>query len=224
MKRFVLVGILAICYLTPNTVFANAITPLMPIAKFTPGAINPDVTQENIGSTICLSGYTKTIRPPSSYTTTLKIQQLATTYSFYHDSLTGDFEEDHLISLELGGSPTSEKNLWPEPYVSTTGARIKDKIENKLHSLVCSHQITLAAAQKAIASNWYAAYLKYLGIATVSSGATKSTASAKPKATVNPSGSWPAGATGKCVDGTFSYSANHRGMCSRHGGVAVFKS
>jgi hypothetical protein len=88
--------------------------------------------------------------------------------------LTGDFEEDHLISLELGGSPTSVKNLWPEPYSSAYGARIKDKIENKLHALVCSHQITLVVAQKAIANNWYAAYLKYIGVVTISTGATRS--------------------------------------------------
>jgi len=206
-----------------STQIANASSPILPIAKYTQGAINPDVTQANIGSTICVTGYTKTIRPPSTYTTSLKVQQLATTYSFYHDNLTGDFEEDHLISLELGGSPTSVKNLWPEPYSSAYGARIKDKIENKLHALVCSHQITLAVAQKAIAKNWYAAYLKYIGVVTISTGATKSTAVAKPKATADSTGIWPDGATGKCIDGTYSYSASHRGMCSRHGGVAVFR-
>jgi hypothetical protein len=164
---------------------ANASNPILPSTKYTPGAINPKVTQSNIDSTICVKGYTKTIRPPSSYTTALKVQQLSTTYSFYHDSLTGDFEEDHLISLELGGSPTAVKNLWPEPYAGTVGARTKDKIENKLHALVCSHQITLAAAQKAIAKNWYAAYLKYIGVVTISTGATKSTSVAKPKATID---------------------------------------
>ena len=27
-----------------------------------------------------------------------------------------DYQEDHLISLELGGNPTDPRNLWPEPY------------------------------------------------------------------------------------------------------------
>jgi hypothetical protein len=142
---------------------ASAIGPVLPNSSVTPGATNPAVTQANIHSTICVVGYTKSIRPPSSYTTKLKIQQLSTLpYSAFNDLKTKDFEEDHLISLELGGSPTDPKNLWPEPYASTTGARVKDKIENALHALVCNGSITLKTAQKAIATNWYSAYLKYV--------------------------------------------------------------
>ena len=141
---------------------AVAFQPTLPISTVTPGMTNPLVDQSNIQSTICVSGYTKTIRPSSSYTTNLKKQQLATTYSFYKDSKTADFEEDHLISLELGGSPTDPKNLWPEPYASATGATVKDKVENALHTLVCNGFLTLKTAQKAIATNWYDAYLKYV--------------------------------------------------------------
>jgi hypothetical protein len=83
-------------------------------------------------------------------------------YSAFKDLNTRDFEEDHLISLELGGSPTDPKNLWPEPYASSTGARTKDRLENALHALVCSGAIALKTAQKAIATNWYTAYLKYV--------------------------------------------------------------
>ena len=129
----------------------------------TPGAIDPRVTQSDIGSTICRTGYTKTVRPPSSYTTALKRQQLATSYAYFADKATADYEEDHLISLELGGSPTEPANLWPEPYRGSEGARIKDKIENKLHALVCAGTVGLAAAQQSIASNWWAAYSKYVG-------------------------------------------------------------
>jgi len=139
-----------------------SISPILPLASVTPGAVNPSVTQANIHSTICLSGYTSTIRPSSSYTTNLKKQQLAGPYAFYHDDKTADFEEDHLISLEIGGSPTSPKNLWPEPYAGPTGARVKDQIENKLHDLVCQGKISLSAAQSAIASNWYQAYEEYV--------------------------------------------------------------
>ncbi len=153
---------------TPTVVAvqAKAVGPVLPNSKVTPGAINPAVTQENIGSTICTIGYTKKIRPPSSYTTKLKIQQLnSLPYSAFGSTKTSLFEEDHLISLELGGSPTSPKNLWPEPYAGSTGARKKDQLENKLHLLVCSHQISLKKAQVAIATNWYAAYQTYvLGI------------------------------------------------------------
>jgi hypothetical protein len=145
-------------------------TGFMPNPAKTPGAINPDVKQSNIGQTICVSGFTSTIRPPSSYTTSLKIQQLNSGYAVNGDYNTGDYEEDHLISLELGGSPDDPKNLWPEPYAGGTGARTKDQIENKLHSLVCSGAITLRTAQKAIASNWETAYEKYIGALPTGSG------------------------------------------------------
>ena len=134
---------------------------VMPIASVTPGAVDTSITQANIGSTICISGYTKTVRPPTSYTTKLKRQQLRGTYKRYHDTVTSHFEEDHLIALAIGGSPTSVKNLWPEPYAGSTGARVKDKVELKLHTLVCSGRVPLKTAQKAMAKNWYAAYLKY---------------------------------------------------------------
>jgi hypothetical protein len=83
-------------------------------------------------------------------------------YSAFNDLKTKDFEEDHLISLELGGSPTDPKNLWPEPYASSTGAMVKDRLESALHVLVCNGSLTLKTAQKAIATNWYTAYLKYV--------------------------------------------------------------
>ena len=78
---------------------------------------NPDVTQDTIDSTICVSGWTATVRPPASYTTALKIQQIAD-YG-YTDTSTADYEEDHFIPLELGGSPTDPGNLWPEPRYDT---------------------------------------------------------------------------------------------------------
>lgn len=135
---------------------------VLPISSVTPGAISPAVTQTNIQQTICRANYTATIRPPASYTTKLKAAQLAGAYSKYLDRALANYEEDHLISLEIGGSPTDPKNLWPQPYAGT-GARIKDQVENKLHSLVCSGKISLIDAQKAITANWYTAYQKYVG-------------------------------------------------------------
>src|SRR5271166_4776942 len=74
----------------------------------------------------------------------------------------GDYEIDHLISLELGGS-NSIKNLWPESHrTSPWNAQVKDRLEDKLHELVCSGQLDLKTAQQAIASNWIEAYKKYV--------------------------------------------------------------
>ena len=135
---------------------------VLPDRTATPGAINGNVTQADIHATICVAGYTATIRPASSYTTALKIAQLGNGYTFRGDTNTGDYEEDHLISLELGGSPTRRANLWPEPYDAQRGARVKDVVENKLHELVCAGAISLRTAQRAIAKNWWKAYQRYV--------------------------------------------------------------
>lgn len=196
----------------------------LPIAKRTPGATNPAVTQATIGKTICVAGWTATVRPSSSYTTALKVQQLASGYAAYGHTATGDYEEDHLISLELGGSPDSPKNLWPEPYFVSDGARVKDRIENRLHSLVCAGTLSLRTAQKAIARNWETAYAKYLGPLPPAGGSLLRTPSAPASASatrsVVTSAAQPAGARAQCNDGTWSFSQTHSGKCSHHGGVA----
>ncbi len=117
-------------------------------ANCTPGVINPDVNQANINQTICVKGYTKTIRPTATYTNQLKQQQMQA-YGFT-DSITMH-EEDHLISLELGGSPSDPKNLWPEPGASPNP---KDKIENFLHTAICAGKIQLQDAQIRISKDW----------------------------------------------------------------------
>lgn len=124
-----------------------------------PGALNLAVTQDNIKTTICVSGYTGTIRPKSSYTTKLKVSQMKT---LHLPGKTSDYEEDHLISLEIGGNPTDPNNLWPEPWVGNMNAHNKDRLENRLHKLVCSGQMTLKEAQKEISTNWITAYKKYI--------------------------------------------------------------
>jgi hypothetical protein len=108
----------------------------------TPGVLNPNVTQANIRSTICRHGWTATIRPPVSYTNALKVKQMR---QYGETGSPSDYQEDHLISLEMGGSPTDPRNLWPEPYPR---ASEMDQIENQLNSEICSGQLTLAQAQQ----------------------------------------------------------------------------
>lgn len=69
----------------------------------------------------------------------------------------GQYEVDHLISLELGGS-NDVSNLWPEAAEPRPGFHEKDKLENLLHQLVCHGQMTLVEAQAAIATDWLSLY------------------------------------------------------------------
>jgi hypothetical protein len=124
----------------------------------TPGALNASVNQRNISRTICVPNWTDTIRPPTSYTNALKVKGIRD-YRL-RDSALGDYEEDHLIPLAVGGSPRSPKNLWPEKYAGRWGARVKDHLERFLHDRVCDGTVRLAAARKAF-RDWKAAFRRY---------------------------------------------------------------
>ena len=169
---------------TPATTpSASAVAPChavdgLPDPACTPGATNPDVTPATIAITICVSGWTATVRPPSTYTNALKVDQMKA-YG-YGDQAPGDFEEDHLIPLELGGAPRDPMNLWPEPLSGDAGAVRKDSLENRLHEAVCAGTMALADAQQCIATNWIAC----LGSTTT---VTPPPASAPPSATATAS-------------------------------------
>jgi len=107
----------------------------------TPGVLNAAVTQANIRTTVCRSGWTRTVRPPTDYTNALKRRQMRV---YGERGPMSAYQEDHLISLELGGDPTDPRNLWPEPYPRAADV---DKIENELNAQVCSGSLTLAEAQ-----------------------------------------------------------------------------
>ncbi|HEY2208638.1 MAG TPA: hypothetical protein VGH26_05040 [Gaiellaceae bacterium] len=125
-----------------RTAGAPALSPYRASWELTPGALNPDVTQSTIGETICTSGWTRTVRPPTDYTNDLKLKQMS---DYGRTGGLADYQEDHLISLELGGDPTDPRNLWPEPYPR---ASEMDQIENELNSEICDGKLTLAEAQQ----------------------------------------------------------------------------
>ena len=119
-----------------------------PDPRCTPGALNPAVTQATIAQTICVSGWTETVRPSESVTEPEKVGSLAA----YGDSGSPrEYEYDHLVSLELGGALNDPRNLWPEPEASPNP---KDAVENALHRMVCDGQLQLTAAQHIIATDW----------------------------------------------------------------------
>jgi hypothetical protein len=120
----------------------------LPDSACTPGAIFPDATKDKI----CVSGYASSVR---NVTTSEKDQVYAEYGIASHYA--GQYEVDHLVSLELGGS-NDIANLWPELASPTPGFHQKDTLENYLHDQVCSGAMSLADAQQQIATNWLAAY------------------------------------------------------------------
>lgn len=121
----------------------------LPDKNCTPGTTYAGVTQANIHQTICVKGWTATIRPPQSYTQPLKVQSIKD-YG-YADTNLAHYEEDHYIPLELGGSPTDVKNLWAEPGATPNP---KDAVERSLRAKVCNGTLSLAQAQQEISTDW----------------------------------------------------------------------
>ena len=109
----------------------------------TPGARYSVVTQTTLFKTVCRVGWTATIRPSESYTSALKRRQLLLFQ--YADKNPSHYEEDHLVSLELGGAPRSTRNLWPQPW--RQARRDDDGIEARLHRKLCDGTLTLRQAQ-----------------------------------------------------------------------------
>ena len=133
--------------------FKNASVPIT--TTFTVDSCAADATDLKV---ICQRGYTTTVRhvPPSLKNQVLR--QYGISYPQPHE-----YEIDHLISLELGGS-NSLRNLWPQSYLTQPlNARVKDRLENRLHALVCAGKLSLPVAQQAIATDWVAAYQQYVG-------------------------------------------------------------
>jgi hypothetical protein len=122
----------------------------LPDARLTPG---DTLAVTNVD--ICTPGYTKLVRAVPA---AVKRQ----VYAGYHQRQRKGVccEVDHLIALELGGS-NRVTNLWPEPYDITWNAHVKDRLENRLHELVCTGQLDLATAQKAIATDWISLDTRY---------------------------------------------------------------
>jgi hypothetical protein len=125
----------------------------LPDSACTPGALLSTGTKD----AICQSGYAGSVRNvPDSEKNQVYAEYGITSH------LPGQYEVDHLVSLELGGS-NEIANLWPEAATPKPGFHEKDKVENYLHDQVCSGAITLKEAQIEIATNWLAVYNRMPG-------------------------------------------------------------
>jgi hypothetical protein len=119
-----------------------------PDSARTPGAVLPNVTKEDV----CTPGYAQSVR-------NVPEKEKQEVYSEYGiaEHKTGEYEVDHHVSLELGGS-NDLSNLWPEAAEPTPGFHQKDKVENFLHKQVCDGVISLQEAQQKIATDWLSVY------------------------------------------------------------------
>ncbi|MCL4384236.1 HNH endonuclease [Patescibacteria group bacterium] len=122
----------------------------LPDKSCTPGATMPGVTKEQV----CTVGYSSSVR---NVPVTVK-SEIYKEYGI-ETHVTGEYEIDHLISLELGGS-NDKSNLWPEAAEPKPGYHEKDQVENYLHTQVCNGMMNLVEAQQKIATNWLQVYQK----------------------------------------------------------------
>jgi hypothetical protein len=164
----------------------------MPNHSLTPGVALPVSAGQ-----ICVSGYASSVRDvPQSEKDSVYAEYGVVDVPYAH-------EVDHLISLELGGS-NAIANLWPEPYAGRWGAGTKDQLENRLHDLVCAGTLSLRDAQHIEATDWVAAYRRYVS----------PTPPAAPKRTGGSqggSGSGSGAGSGKCTPGYSPCLVDHGG-------------
>jgi hypothetical protein len=123
-----------------------------PNSTVTPGETRPITLAQ-----VCSSSQAEVVRPIPTDTR----RQVFRSYGLDPDK-PGEFEVDYLITPDLGGAD-SPRNLWPQPYSARWNAKVKDRLEQRLHDLVCAGKVDLATAQHEIATDWIRAYKKYMG-------------------------------------------------------------
>lgn len=121
--------------------------------------LNPDVRQETIQTTICVPGYTASVRPSTTYTNGVKLKLLREEGTPASEK--SGYELDHRIPLALGGHPRSIKNLMLQTWEGPNGAKAKDRLERRLQQLVCAGKVPLDEARRAIYLDWQGALRSY---------------------------------------------------------------
>ena len=116
-------------------------------------SLNPAVTQATVNTTICVSGWSSTIRPSMAYTNKIKRRLMAK--QGIAASKISLYELDHIMPLSLGGAPRDPKNLQLQPWTGANGALAKDKVELSAHTAVCRRHVPLATAQACMRSDWH---------------------------------------------------------------------
>lgn len=120
---------------------------VLPDVACTPGAVLPVDA-----AAICRPGYASSVR---------NVLQSAKNAAYAEYGIAsrqpGEYEVDHLIPLQLGGS-NDLANLWPEAVNPKPGSKEKDRVESYLNVQVCGGTMTLQQAQQAIVTDWFTVY------------------------------------------------------------------
>ncbi len=122
--------------------------------------LNHEVRQDTIDMTICMPGYTASVRPSTSFTNGVKAKLVRE--AGLPGEATSDYVLDHHVPLAVGGHPRNLRNLVLQKWEGAGGAKQKDRLEKRLQALVCSRQLSLVDAQWAIYADWQAAYARYV--------------------------------------------------------------
>jgi len=173
----------------------------LPDPACTPGAILAATT----AAQICTPGYSERVRDvPES-----RKEQVYAAYGITSHTA-GEYEIDHLVPLEAGGS-NRVANLWPERAYSA-----KDQLENQVHDDVCSGQAPLRVAQRRVAHNWVAVAHRD-GIDTTPTAPSPPPSPPSPL----PSSASPPPATGRDKDcSDFSTQRDAQDYFDHHGGTS----
>ena len=143
--------------LRPRTETSNCALGASPDRRCSPGAYYSRLTKAVICSASFRTSEVRNVPQSEKY-------EVEAAYGMAQRLYGRTLEIDHIVSLELGGS-NEIANLFPEKENARPGYKVKDRLENKLHGLVCSGQMSLRSAQKQIAANWQELYEKVYGTA-----------------------------------------------------------
>jgi len=132
-----LVSLFLLCHVLTAAQYRIVGATMLPDASVTPGR-----TATTSETEVCAPGYSKRARGQVRKTT---LKRAVAGYGLAW--LPREYEADHRIPIELGGAVNDIRNLWPQPILA---ARQKDKVENRLHRMVCAGEISLKEAQARI--------------------------------------------------------------------------
>ena len=133
-----------------------------PDPKDTPGALNPEVTRDNVQDTVCNSAWITKIAPSAAYIDELKAKQIATLQLGGDPS---DCHEDHLVPLSAGGHPTDPSNLWPQRASGYWNYKVKDQLETWVCKALCHGDLSLQNAQETfLEPDWRRRYMQWVQV------------------------------------------------------------